>query len=81
MMYYAGGGYNMIGYSFGWLVMLSVFILVVLGIMVLVSYLKQSNKRDCHSALSILNERYAKGEIDDEEYKKMKSNIKKAIGD
>ncbi|WP_421715868.1 SHOCT domain-containing protein [Arcobacter arenosus] len=58
------GGFGMMG--FGWIF----FILII----ALVIYLL-SNKSDKKSAKDILDERYAKGEIDLEEYQERKKNL------
>jgi len=58
------GGFGMMG--FGWIF----FILII----ALVIYLF-SNKNDKKSAKDILDERYAKGEIDLEEYQERKKNL------
>lgn len=79
MMRYGSYGYGMMGYGWGWLMMLGVVALTVLGIMALIRYIHNSNRQVYQpghsSALDILNERYAKGEIGEEEYNKKKSQI------
>jgi len=81
MMGYGGYGYGMMGYGWGWLMMIGIFILVVLGIIALIRYLQQSVHTDrqtiAKTALDILNERYARGEIADEEYRAKKAEITK----
>lgn len=80
MMGYGGYGYGMMGYGWGWLMMLGTLIIIVLAAVALVRYLQRTNQNDIHSshgnASSILDERYAKGEITDEEYRKKKAEIK-----
>lgn len=73
----------------GWLFSaISCFImmaLVVLAIVMLVRLIRrsgrtgseQSNVREDANALRILNERFAKGEINEEEYTKMKETLRK----
>lgn len=79
MMGYGGYGYGMMGYGWGWLMMIGIFILVVLGIIALIRYLQQSARPDrqvtVKTALDILNERYARGEISDEEYQRKKAEV------
>lgn len=79
MMGYGGYGYGMMGYGWGWLMMIGIFILVVLGIVALIRYLQQSARPDTQvrskTALDILNERYARGEISDEEYQRKKAEV------
>ena len=50
-------------------------VLVIALIFFFVIYSRQSNQRRNKSALDILNERYAKGEIDEEEYEKKKRDL------
>jgi len=69
--------YGMMGYGWGWIMMLGVCALVVLGIFVLIHYSKQQERTSIHSSLDILNERYARGEINHEEYVKMKALLSK----
>lgn len=75
-----GYGYGMMGYGWGWLMMIGVIALTILGIVALIRYLQQSGKPNYRAvengALNILNERYAKGEITEEEYKRKKADIK-----
>jgi len=71
--------------SFGWIGMIFSFVLFVLIIAVTVFALKKllsDNrynssyvKRSSNRALEILKERYAKGEIDEEEFLRMKKNL------
>jgi putative membrane protein len=82
MMGYGGGyGYGMMGYGWGWLMMIGIFILMVLGIIALIRYLQHSARPDrqvtSKTALNILNERYARGEMSEEEYKAKKAEITK----
>ena len=80
MMYEYGGG-NI----FGTLIMLGMFFFIALiifvGIFFLIRVLLKSSHRDGFStnnnALDILKERYARGEIDDEEYNRRKAELKK----
>lgn len=87
MMGYGYYGHGMMGFGGGIFMMLLALVLTVLAIAALVRYLKGS-KHSCHmdisknnsaeytsSALIILNERYAKGEVSEEEYKKKKADI------
>lgn len=62
------------------LFMLMIVSLVVLGIMALIRYLKTTgtqNPAPAENALLILNERYAKGEINDEEFSAKKALLSK----
>lgn len=70
-------GFGMMGFSWGWLMMIGVLVLLVLTILALISYLRRPGAKTGLSALNILNERYAKGEINDEDYQKMKTHFNK----
>lgn len=84
MMGYGGYGYGMMGYGWGWIMMLGILIIVVLIIFALVRYLQHSgnisrnisSNNPSNRAIDILNERYARGEISDDEYKRKKAEIK-----
>jgi putative membrane protein len=72
--------YSMMGYGIGWIFMLGILVLIILGIWALIRYIKGSSYRNMsnyhkNNAMDILNERYAKGEIGEDEYNKIKSNI------
>jgi putative membrane protein len=88
MMRFGMGGYSGIGMLLGGiLVLLVIAVLVALaivGIVLLVRHGKSSGKANgsalmpnVSQALTVLDERYAKGEIDDEEYTKKKEMLKK----
>ncbi len=59
----------------GWTAMAVVIILFVLLVVWIVNELFDRDKK----ALSIIKERYAKGEINDEEYKKLKNDLKSSL--
>lgn len=74
-------GYGMMGFGWGWaLIMISIIIVVILGIFALIRYLQQPIHHDIRQAnshaLDLLNERYAKGEISNEEYNRIKADIR-----
>ncbi len=73
-------GFPMMNYFFGWgmPLMFLFWFLVILGIILLIKYLvQQQSPRDQqkNDALEILKERYAKGEIKEEEFKKIKKDL------
>lgn len=82
-------GYGHMGFGGGYLlmalVMAAIAILVILGIIALVRYIRISGHSHriqmagtvINPAIQILDERYAKGEISDEEYKAKKIELGK----
>ena len=70
---------NWWGMGFGWIFMALVWGLIIVGIVVLVKWLMsqsagEKNRRD-KTALEILQERYARGEIEREEYEQKKRDL------
>lgn len=76
MGYYEHG---MMGYGLGLFMMICMIALTILAVVALVRYLHQSDKPHNqiaqNNALNILNERYAKGELTEEEYRNKKKQI------
>ena len=79
---------NMMGGFFGgggliWMIFIFIFIIaIIIGIILLivwlvrrVSYSGDTSKTDAGSALEILKQRYAKGEISKKEYENIKKDI------
>lgn len=64
---------------FSWLIPIALLLLIVFALYMLFKKDQskdQGNVKDStHSALRILNERYAKGELTEEEYRRMKKNL------
>ena len=86
MMQYFGNrmiGGRFIGMGLGLIVCLAVMALIIVGIIALVRYIRvtghahQIEMPAGNQALLILNERYARGEITDQEYKAVKAEILK----
>jgi putative membrane protein len=88
MMYFGGkmmgAGGRLIGLGWELLLCLAFLVLVVLAIIALVRYIRVTGHNHSkiempgtNPALLILNERYAKGEITDEEYRAKKAEILK----
>jgi len=75
------GEHGISGWS--WFIMFVFIVLVALGILALLRYLQLPGRpNSCRqpvgsNAIDILNERYSKGEISEEEYKKKKAEILK----
>ena len=85
MMGYYGNGYGpygMMGYGGSWIgliFMILFWILVIAGIVVLIKWLMHGARHgwhdDSHSAIGVLKERYAKGEIDKREFEEKKKDL------
>ena len=80
------GGFNnygMSGYSgggdWGWIMMIGILVLIIIGVIALFKYLEHShspvNQLQVTKAIDVLNERYARGEISETEYFKIKNNL------
>jgi len=69
------------GFGFGWIFMTLWWVLIIVGIVALVKWLMSSGAggRDGGDgrALDILRERYARGEIDQEEYEKRRRDLER----
>lgn len=73
-------GYGMGGFGFGWIFMILWWALVIVGIVALVKWVGMSPGAGGRSgsdskALGILKERYARGEIDEQEFQKRKRDL------
>lgn len=72
------GGYGMGGFGFGGIFMILWWILIIIGIVVLIKWVLGSSASHggaVGKALDILKERYARGEIDEQEYRKKKQDL------
>lgn len=74
-------GYGMAGgFGFGGIFMILWWVLIIVGIVALVKWVATSSGRDGRNgggskALEILKQRYARGEIDEQEFQKRKRDL------
>lgn len=75
-------GYGGWGLGFGWIFMLLFWAIIIIGIIAAVRWFAASGPRHHHeprrkNALDILEERYARGEIQREEYQQKKQDLER----
>jgi len=65
------------GMGFGWIFMVTFWILLILGIVYLIKYVAGGAKKEepKETALDILKKRYASGEINKEEFDRIKDDL------
>lgn len=67
------------GLGFGWIFMVIFWGLIVLGVVALVRWLATSpGDRDGKTALDILEQRYARGELERKEYEQKRKDLQKS---
>jgi len=74
MMNFGFGTYG----GFGWIFMILWWVLIIAGIVALIKWLTSQSRSDSShrkSALEILQERYAKGEISKQEFEEKKKDL------
>lgn len=72
-----GWGYGMMGGWFGMLIQLILIAIIVYAVVRLLGHNHAGNRRSYDNSLDILNERFARGEISEEEYERKKAMILK----
>lgn len=72
-------GYGGWGHPFGWIFMILFWVVVVVGVVALIRWMGGMSTHHLappkRTALDILHERYARGEIEQQEYKQKKADL------
>lgn len=58
-----------------WIIPIILIVIIAIAVYMIAKNKREKDNPENNSALNILNERFAKGEIDEEEYTEMKKNI------
>jgi len=69
------GEYGWYGPGFGWIFMMLVWVLVIVGVVALIKWLSWSPTQRGETPLAILKARYARGEVSKEEYERMRHEL------
>jgi len=67
--------YGWHGPGFGWMFMMLMWVLVIAGVVALIKWLGSSSTQRGETPLEILKTRYARGEINKEEYERMRREL------
>lgn len=71
-----GYGLGSFGMLFGWVLMIAFWVFVIWGVIAFVQWLaNQGSETKGNAGMDILKERYAKGEIDREEFEAKKKDL------
>ncbi len=68
-------GCNTLGIGWGWIIGIIVLLIIILVVLRSAGQQKKAEYRDNKTALDILKERYAKGEINKEEFEERKKDL------
>ena len=63
------------GFGLGWVFMILFWIVIIAGVVAAVRWLFVESRAKDKTALDILNDRYARGEIDKDEYERKRRDI------
>ena len=69
------GSFGWFGSGFGWLFMILVWVFMIAGVVVLIKWLGSSSTQRGETPLDILKTRDARGDINKEEYERMRREL------